>query len=278
MAMNTSSSGAVLTPAQVDELLIRPVLAESVAAQVAKVIHTNASALRLPVVAADPTAAWTAEGAEIAVSDATLEEVNVAFHALKGLTVVSNELIEDSSPEASQLVGEGLARDVAKRLDAAYFGVSAANTPNGIGSVSGVQSVTFAGPWANLDPFHEALSLAETVGATVSAFVTSPAVALALAKIKTGTGSNTPLLGQDPTSPTKRTIAGVPLFVSSAVAANIVWAIPFQRTVIGLRKDVDVATDTSAFFTSDRTAVRAVLRAGFGFAHAAAIVKVTATP
>ncbi|MBC2639663.1 phage major capsid protein [Rhodococcus wratislaviensis] len=276
--MNTSSSGAVLTPAQVDELLIRPVLAESVAAQVAKVIHTNASALRLPVVAADPTAAWTAEGAEIAVSDATLEEVNVAFHALKGLTVVSNELIEDSSPEASQLVGEGLARDVAKRLDAAYFGVSAANTPNGIGSVSGVQSVTFAGPWANLDPFHEALSLAETVGATVSAFVTSPAVALALAKIKTGTGSNTPLLGQDPTSPTKRTIAGVPLFVSSAVAANIVWAIPFQRTVIGLRKDVDVATDTSAFFTSDRTAVRAVLRAGFGFAHAAAIVKVTATP
>lgn len=83
MAMNTVNSSAILTQAQVDELLVQPVLAESVAAQVAKVIQTSASALRLPVVTADPTAAWTAEGAEIAVTDADLDEINVAFHALK---------------------------------------------------------------------------------------------------------------------------------------------------------------------------------------------------
>jgi len=278
MAMNTVNSSAILTQAQVDELLVQPVLAESVAAQVAKVIQTNASSLRLPVVTADPTAAWTAEGAEIAVTDADLDEINVAFHALKGLTVVSNELIADSSPEASQIVGEGLARDIAKKLDAAFFGTTVTNGPSGLGSVSGVQSVDAGDTWTNLDAFHEAISKAETVGATVSAFVTTPAVALALAKIKTGTGSNAPLLGQDPTSPTKRTIAGVPLFVSPAVAADTVWSIPLQRTVLGLRKAVEAVTDTSAFFTSDRTAVRAVMRAGIGFPHAAAIVKVTTTP
>ncbi|QQZ15229.1 MULTISPECIES: phage major capsid protein [Rhodococcus] len=278
MAMNTVNSSAILTQAQVDELLVQPVLAESVAAQVAKVIQTSASALRLPVVTADPTAAWTAEGAEIAVTDADLDEINVAFHALKGLTVVSNELIADSSPEASQIVGEGLARDIAKKLDAAFFGTTVTNGPSGLGSVSGVQSVDAGDTWTNLDAFHEAISKAETVGATVSAFVTTPAVALALAKIKTGTGSNAPLLGQDPTSPTKRTIAGVPLFVSPAVAADTVWSLPLQRTVLGLRKDVEVVTDTSAFFTSDRTAVRAVMRAGIGFPHAAAIVKVATTP
>lgn len=141
-----------------------------------------------------------------------------------------------------------------------------------------MQSVDAGDTWTNLDAFHEAISKAETVGATVSAFVTTPAVALALAKIKTGTGSNAPLLGQDPTSPTKRTIAGVPLFVSPAVAADTVWSLPLQRTVLGLRKDVEVVTDTSAFFTSDRTAVRAVMRAGIGFPHAAAIVKVATTP
>ncbi|EID80796.1 phage major capsid protein, HK97 family [Rhodococcus opacus RKJ300 = JCM 13270] len=276
--MNTVNSSAILTQAQVDELLVQPVLAESVAAQVAKVIQTSASALRLPVVTADPTAAWTAEGAEIAVTDADLDEINVAFHALKGLTVVSNELIADSSPEASQIVGEGLARDIAKKLDAAFFGTTVTNGPSGLGSVSGVQSVDAGDTWTNLDAFHEAISKAETVGATVSAFVTTPAVALALAKIKTGTGSNAPLLGQDPTSPTKRTIAGVPLFVSPAVAADTVWSLPLQRTVLGLRKDVEVVTDTSAFFTSDRTAVRAVMRAGIGFPHAAAIVKVATTP
>jgi HK97 family phage major capsid protein len=278
MSMSTSNAAAILTPAQVDSLLVQPVLAQSVAAQVAKVVPVSGSSLRLPIVAADPTAAWTAEGAEIAVSDQDLDELTVTFKKLGGLTVVSNELIADSSPEASQLVGEGLARDIARKIDAAFFGSTTTNGPSGLGSVSGVQAVDAGAAFANLDAFHEAISLAETVGATVSAFVTSPAVALALAKIKTGTGSNAPLLGSDPTAPTKRTIAGVPLMVSSAVAAGTVWAIPFQRTVLGMRKDVEVTTDTSAFFTSDRTAVRAILRAGFGMPHPAAIVKVATTP
>lgn len=108
--------------------------------------------------------------------------------------------------------------------------------------------------------------------------MTSPAVALSLAKLKTGSGSNAHLLGQDPTSPTKRTIAGVPLYVSQYVEDGVVWGIPSERTVIGLRQDVSVATDSSAYFSSDRTAIRAVLRAGFAFPHSEAVVKVTVEP
>ena len=62
------------------------------------------------------------------------------------------------------MVGIGLARDIARKVG--------------------------AGAFADLDAFAEAISLAETVGATVTSFVTSPATALALAKVKTGTGSN----------------------------------------------------------------------------------------
>ncbi|CDZ92345.1 phage major capsid protein [Rhodococcus ruber] len=276
--LTTTNAGAILTPAQVDELLVKPVLANSVAMNVAKVIRTSESSLRLPVLNADASAAWTPEGTEIAVSDADITEIDVTFSALKGLSVVSNELVADSNPEASGIVGASLARDIAKKLDAAFFGTTVNNGPAGIGSVSGAQAVATGTAFANLDPFHEAIAKAEEVGASVRAFVTSPAVALSLAKLKTGTGSNTHLLGPDPTSPTNRTLAGVPLYVSQFVEANTVWAVPAERTVIGLRQDVSVETDRSAFFSSDRTAIRAVLRAGFGFPHAEAIIKITVTP
>ncbi|MDF3307859.1 phage major capsid protein [Rhodococcus sp. T2V] len=282
MALSTTNSGAILKPEAVDELLVIPTLAQSVAAQVAKVIHTSASSLRLPIVAADPSAAWTAEGAEIAVSDQDLDEVAVPFYALKGLTVVSNELIADSSPEASQLVGEGLARDAAKKLDAAFFGTTVTNGPSGLGALSGVQSVDAGDVLLDLDAFHTAISKAQDVGATVAAFVTNPATALELALVKRSSTptdySNENLLQPDPHSPLKWVIAGVPLLVSSAVAANTIWAIPFQRTVIGLRKNVEVVSDASAYFSKDSTAIRSVMRVGIGFPHAEAVVKIQVTP
>ncbi len=48
------------------------------------------------------------------------------------------------------------------------------------------------------------------MGATVTAFVTNPATALALATIKTATGSNQPVLGMDATAATARQILGRP--------------------------------------------------------------------
>lgn len=164
MSMTTGNSTAILSPADVDALLVQPVLAESVAAQVAKVISTTGESLRLPVVTQDPQAAWVPEAAEIPISDQGLDEVQVRYHALKGLTVLSNELLADSSPGAAQLVGEGLARDIARKLDEAFFGATVANGPSGIAAASGVQAVEVDGAFSNLDPFHEAISKAETVG------------------------------------------------------------------------------------------------------------------
>lgn len=65
----------------------------------------------------------------------------------------------------------------------------------------------------------EAQSLAETVGANISAFVARPTDALALAQVQAAP-LNSPLLGQDPTQPTRRQIFGVPLHVSSSVTAG----------------------------------------------------------
>ena len=132
-----------------------------------------------------------------------------------------------------------------------------------------------AGAFSNLDFAAEAISKAETVGATVTAFITSPATALALAKIKQSTGSNQPVLGMDATAATSRQILGVPVHVSQYVAANTLWAIDSSRVWLVVRDDPKVEADRSVFFTSDRVAVKATMRAGFGFVHPQSVVKVT---
>ncbi|MFG1780932.1 phage major capsid protein [Rhodococcus oryzae] len=279
MALSTTSAGSILSPQQVDDLFIRPILRDSIAAQVARVVLVQGSSLRVPIVQADPQANWTLENSEIQISDPTISDIEIQFKALKGLTTVSNELLSDTSGLAATLVGEGLARDTAARIDAAYFGVSVTNGPSGLGSVSGVQNVSAGATFSTLDPFHEAISRAETVGARVGAFVTSPEVALALAQLKVSTGSNQHLLGPDATSPTSRSIAGIPLFVTSAVAQGTVWAVPADRTILAIRQAVEIRSDASAYFSKDATAVRSVARVGIApDVHPQALVKITVTP
>lgn len=282
MSMTTGTASGILTPETVSALLVRPAFAQSVAGQVCRIVYTQSKTFRIPVVSADPNAAWVAEGAEIAPSNLIVDQVVVTPTKVAGLTIISNELHHDTSPQASEVVGEGLARDIARRIDEAMFGpVLAAPAPPGLESLATAGTVTAidAGEaWVALDAFEEARGAAEQVTARISAWVCNPATALALATLKDSSTSNKALLGADPAQPTRRVIAGVPLFVSPYVAADRVWGIPGDRTLLVVREDAEIDVDTSVFFTSHRVAVRGVMRVGIGYTHPAAIVAITLTP
>jgi HK97 family phage major capsid protein len=98
MTLTTGTAEPLLTPEQVESLLIKPVLAVSVALNplCSRVLRPTAPSVRLPAVTADPTAAWVAEGAEIPISDLTTAEVDVVTRKVAGLSVVTSELAEDS--------------------------------------------------------------------------------------------------------------------------------------------------------------------------------------
>ena len=275
MSLLTTTAAGILSPEQVGALIVQPVSRESIALQVATTAQTSANSFRIPLVTADGTAAWTPEGTEITPTDATVSEIDCVPKKLAALSIISRELATDSSPAAQQVVGESLARDIARKLDAAFFGTTVTNGPSGIGSVAGVNTAT--SDFTDVDGFLEAISEIETAGATTTAFVIAPATALALAQLKKlSTGSNEPLLAADAASPTKRSVAGVPLWASPAVAANTVWALDRSRTFVVLHGAVTLAVDESAYFSSDRIGIRVTLRAAFGFAHPASIAKISA--
>lgn len=272
MSMLTTDANQGFLPEEIGDLVVQPVIDAAVATQVAKVVTTAAHKFHIPIVAADPSAQWIEEGEEIIPSDATFSEAPVTFSKVGGLTIISRELAEDSSPEAAQVVGDGLARDIARKLDTAFFGDVAAPAPSGLESLDFVSHVD--ADFSSTDCFFEAQSEAEQVGASIGAWVTDPDTALLLATVKEQTGSQRPLLEPDPTQPTRRVVGGVPLWVSPAVTAGTVWGIPQDRTIVVIRRDVTLDVDESAYFSSDRIAVRVTMRVGFGFPHEAAVVHI----
>ncbi len=275
MALSTSSVNQSFLPQQVGDLIVRPALAASVAAQVSTIIRTESHDFRIPVVTSDASVGWVAEGAEIGVSDPAVSEIVVTPKKVGGVVTISRELAEDSSPEAAQIVGDGLAREIAKALDSAFFGNTVTNGPSGLLSLTTSTATEAASSFTTLDSFASAIFTAEGVGAQVDSFVTSPAEALGLATLKEQSGSTKPLLGSDPSLPGRRTVYGKPLLVSAAVGVKTAWAIPKDRVFLIIRSDSKVEVDRSVFFTKDSVAVKATMRVGIGFPHPLAIVKIT---
>lgn len=282
MPIYTTNAPQTFLPFEVGPLLIEPIIQQSRATIVGSVIRTTAASFRIPVVATDAAAGWTAEGAEIAPSDAVMGEAVVNFGKLAGLSVVSNEMLHDAVPQIAQVIGDGLARDIGMKLDVAFFGTKGASTvqPAGLRDLpttgaGSVTTISAGGGWNNIDAFIGAVYAAASVGAQLSGFVANPTDALSLASIKQLTAGTVPLLQPDATRSGAVTVAGVPLLTSPAVQVGTVWGVPAGRAYVILREDATVTVDSSAFFSSDRSAIRAVLRAGFAFPHPASIVRVT---
>lgn len=279
MAMTTTTGAPILTPEQVHDLIIKPLLSESIAGQALTPVSIGTHNYRIPIVTADPSASWTAEGAEITVTDPGIDEVDVTPSKLAALTVISQELADDSNPAAQNVIGAGILRDLSRKTDQALFTATTTNGPDGLPGVSGISTVSAGAAYANVDAFSDAIFTSAQYNGSISAFVTNPATAMALSKLKTGSALNTPLLQADPTQPGKRQILGVPLLTSPYVTTtlNPVWAIPQAQTFFVVREQAEVESDRSVFFTSHRVAIRAIVRAGFGFPNPPAIVKISTT-
>jgi HK97 family phage major capsid protein len=63
----------------------------------------------------DPSASFVAERAEIRVTDADIDELIITPRKVAGLTVVSRELAEDSSEDATEVVHNGIVRASPRR-------------------------------------------------------------------------------------------------------------------------------------------------------------------
>lgn len=61
------------------------------------------------------------------------------------------------------------------------------------------------------------------------------------------------------------TVEGLPVIQSAAVPVGRAWVVDHAQVLTVLREGTTVAVSSDAYFYSDRVAVRATMRVGFGF-------------
>ncbi|AFR48834.1 phage major capsid protein [Gordonia sp. KTR9] len=274
MSMIRSVNPGALKPDEVAGYVIEPALKASVFAQAATQMPFASANLRIPKVQ-DGSAAWTAEGTEIGVSDAVIGEIVAPAKAIKSLTFLSNELVADGNPGTLDLIGNGAAREIAAQLDLAAFGATTEHGPAGIESVVGTQALADTSDLANLDDIKALIAQVQASGYSPDVLVATPAVFARLAVLKESAGSNRDLLQPDATAANGYRVAGLNILVSKHVEENRIHIWDSTMVILGVRQDAELVTSTDAAFSSDRTSVRAVARFAIAFPAPEAIGSLT---
>lgn len=274
MAILNANLAQAWTPEDYGQAVDLVLAEKSIAFQAGTVIQTGNETIRFPVQTADPAVGWYAENTQISLADPTTSELVVTPKKVAGLTQISTEAAEDTNPAVAEQTGRNLARAVAKKVDAAFFGNTVTNGPSGLLSLAGVNVVdTGTVTLTSLDAFHEAKYAALGDGATITHWLLAPDVALALSKAKQlTTGSNVGLLDANGVGDGV-TLAGVPVLVSTDVAAGNAWGVDSSQIFVVQRTGTTITTSVDAAFDYDAVQVRATARVNFGFANPAGVVR-----
>lgn len=278
MASTTATFAGAFTPADHGDLLIATASKESVAMQTTRVVSTDATEYRIPIISGEVDTGWYGELQEIDQDDVTTDEEIVRPSKVAALSKISRELADDSNPSAANAIGASIGRSIANSIDAAFYGDAdgTGDVPKGLGSFTDAQLTTVdAGEaWTNADPFVDAVYQVEAAGGSVSAFVANPADARVLAKLKRDADSNEPLLAASAGDATRRSLSGVPLYVSRHVPEGTIYGYDRNRLHTVVRTGTEMMVDASVFFAEFAVAIRGVARVGFAYGHPATIARI----
>jgi HK97 family phage major capsid protein len=238
------------------------------------IVPTDKKNVVWPTLTGDITAAFYDELEEITESDPGLDEFEVPVKAIKSLTRMSSEAVEDSDPDLLRLVTTNHMTSLVLKGDRELLVGNDAKGFTGLMNLTGTQTMTTVGAisWDHIIKAVGMLVEALVPGPYAVLMGPRPLTALDLMK-ELSTGSNA-YVGRP---------AGIPpvfqtgWFTVSGGASPKTSAVVFapQQSMIVLRKSVVVEIDRSQEFTSDAVLARGRYRLGFGCPHPQSVVKLT---
>ena len=116
------------------------------------------------------TAGWVAEGTGLTGSDMTFDSITLTPKHAGGITEMSRQLIQQSSPDIEQLIRDDLSFVLAQAIDSALIKGGGANEPTGVLATANVQTANLATlSWANVLAMLQKLDLVNASAANIVA-------------------------------------------------------------------------------------------------------------
>jgi HK97 family phage major capsid protein len=122
------------------------------------------------------TTGWVAENAALSASDMAFDSVTLSPKHAGGISELSRQLIQQSSPDVEQLVRDDLAAMLAQAIDSALINGGGSNEPVGVIATSGIQTASLATlSWANVLAMLQKLDLVNAPAANIVASMAAKA-------------------------------------------------------------------------------------------------------
>lgn len=274
--VNTTTSADDIVPTQHrSDLYIEPfrnsLLARRLGVRVLSGLSGN---LSIPKYGTGLTTGWVAENSALTPSDMAFDSVTMTPKHAGGLTEMSRQLIQQSSPDIEQLVRSDLSAMLAQAIDSALINGGGTNEPTGIlasiGSNGGVQQGTLATlDWAAV---LEMIEQIELENATVANWLTSPQVKTKLASTLKSASSGAAYLLEG------GRMADLPLYSTNQVPLNAttgqVILGDWSQVMLGIWSEIDILVNPFAEtpYSKGNVLVRAMSTVDAAIRHPEAFV------
>ncbi|MBZ2603452.1 phage major capsid protein [Xanthomonas perforans] len=223
----------------------------------------------IPKAGAGLTAGWVTEGQELPESQMDFDSVTLTPKHVGGITEMSRQLIQQSSPAIEDLVRDDLSFAVASAIDRAIIAGTGANgQPLGLINRAGVQKDTIPTTWAEVLAIEQLLA---AINVNPTGWYTSPDVLSALRGIL-----KAPAAGSDYIATASR-IGELAVAVSNASPANTAILGDWSQVLLGQWGAVEILVNPYAETSYRRggVLVRAMATVDVAVRHEEAFVVAT---
>ncbi|MDZ4145695.1 MAG: phage major capsid protein [Burkholderiales bacterium] len=154
-------------PDQYIDPLRNSLLARKLGVRVLSGLTGNVS---VPKFGTGTTTGWVAENTALTPSDMTFDSVTLAPKHAGGITEMSRQLLQQSSPDIEALVRSDLSFMLAQAIDSALIKGGGANEPTGVLATVGIQTANLATlTWANILAMLQKLDISNASAANIVA-------------------------------------------------------------------------------------------------------------
>jgi HK97 family phage major capsid protein len=275
LSEGSDSAGGYTVPTHLSARLIDALRAASVVTRAgAQTVMLEGMTNNIARLASDPTPGWREEGAPVAASDPTFDNVQLVPRSLAVMTRVSMELLQDSINLGTELP-RILATSLASELDrVALLGTGTAPEPRGIRATAGIGTDALGGSIAYTDLAQARTAILTANAGPVSAFIMHPRDEGQLTGLTDSTGQP---LSVPPV------LAPIPMLTTTAIPSNggagtnesTVFAGNFAHMLIGIRSELRIEVLREIYMGNLQYAFIAHMRADVAVQHPGAFYTLT---
>jgi len=267
----TPTSGGYLVPVEYEKQILRLIEDESIVRQLCSKTTMKYLTKNRPIVTSGITAYFVDENSEKTKSDWTLGQLQLVAKKICTLTSLSNEELDDSDPDAEDVLMQEFAISIANREDLAMLngaGSGATDPWTGIYNLSGAVSDTMG---ATFD-FDKLLLLIGKIKGNRAKKISILYNPIIEGLMRSAKGNDGQYLWAPATASTPQTFAGykcyeaynIPTNLGTGLDETFIAAGDFSNAFVGDKGGIVVAKGfCDQDFEYDRTSFRAVKRTAF---------------